>query len=155
MNVKIRDGFTLLEVMLVVVILTMLAAVAVPRLYASSETAREKADIITGRELKSALDRYQIENGVYPCWGELQAEEGKVTGQGFIPEYISRLDSTVTQQAASAERKGFAIASIRPDGHYPDPVRIIMIYLDSDGSAAEVMVFDKDLVEVLWSSVTF
>lgn len=148
-----EKGFTLLEVMLVVVILSMLAAVAIPRLTISSEAAREKVDITTGREVKAALDRYQIENGTYPQLGKLRAENGEITGLGFIPEYFRKLDFKVTQQTAPDNQKGFGIAEIGQGNNYPDPQNLIMIYLTTDGSAAEVKVFNKTLSEVLWSSI--
>lgn len=153
MKNKREKGFTLLEVMLVVVILSMLAAVAVPRLTASSDVAREKADITTGREVKSALDRYQIENGVFPSLGELIAENGKVEGRGFIPEYIARLDRSVTQQNALDSEKGFGIKELGIENNDSDPQNLIMIYLTSDGFGAEVKVYDKTLKTVLWSSI--
>jgi general secretion pathway protein G len=153
MSLKKERGFTLLEVMLVVVILSMLAAVALPRLAASSQTAREKADIATGREVKAALDRYQVENGVYPRLGELRAEKGEVSGLGFIPEYFRKLDSRVTQQVVPNEQNGFGIAEISLGNSYSTPQNLIMIYLTTDGSAAEVIVYDHTLTNVLWSSL--
>ena len=148
-----RDfGFTLMEVMLVVIILSVLAAVAIPRLTASSDTAREKADITSGREVKAALDRYQIEKGLYPRIGEINAVDGKITGDGFIPDYIKRLDPSVTQQITEEGYKGFGIAEIGQGQNYPEPEKLIMIYLASDGSQAEVKVYNKSLSEVLWSS---
>lgn len=83
-----EDGFTLIEIMLVIVIIAMLAAIAVPRLTASAETARQKADITTGHELKAALDRYQVENGEYPKFDEMTAKNGEITCSKFIPQYI-------------------------------------------------------------------
>jgi len=147
-----KKGFTLLEIMLVVVILSVLAAIAVPRLTASSESAREKADITTGSEIKSALDRYQIENGSYPKPDELRAANGEVTGPVFIPEYIKKLNSSVTQQNAVQEKRGFGIVEIEQIND-SNPQHLIMIYLSTDGSAAEVKVFNKNFSEVLWSSV--
>jgi len=149
---KSDNGFTLLEMMLVIIIISMLAAIAIPRLSNSSETAREKADITTGREVKAALDRYQIEHGVYPKLGELTALNGRITGSGFIPEYIVKLDSTVTQQNAKDEHKGFGIAELGKENQ-THAQNLIMIYLTTDGSAAEVRVYDKTLTKVLWSSI--
>jgi len=146
-------GFTLLEIMLVVVILSILAAIAVPRLAATSDSAREKADITTGREVKSALDRYQIENGSYPRLNELRAVNGEVKGTQFIPGYIKRLDATVTQQNASQDKKGFGITESVEGNNYSEPPNLIMIYLSTDGSAAEVEVYNKSLTTVLWSSI--
>lgn len=152
MKGKKDKGFTLLEIMLVIIIISMLAAIAIPRLSNSSETAREKADITTGREVKAALDRYQIEHGLYPKLGELTATNGKISGSGFIPDYIVKLDSTVTQQSAKDENKGFGIAELGKESQAPNAQHIIMIYLTSDGSAAEVIVYNKSLSQILWSS---
>lgn len=145
-------GFTLIEVMLVVVILSILAAIAVPRLSASADVAREKADITTGREVKAALDRFQIEKGIYPRIGEISTLNGKITGGGFVPEYIKRLDTTTTQQITEEVNKGFGIAEIGQGQSFPEPINLIMIFLTNDGSEAEVRVYNKTLAEVLWSS---
>lgn len=147
-----NQGFTLIEVMLVVVILSILAAIAVPSLAASADFAREKADITTGREVKAALDRFQIEKGIYPRTGEISTLDGKITGDGFIPDYIKRLDTTITQQITEEANKGFGIAEIGPGQSFPEPSNLIMIYLTNDGSEAEVRVYNKSLTEVLWSS---
>lgn len=150
--VKNEKGFTLLEVMLVVVILAILAAIVIPRFVGNAETAREKADITTGREVKAALDRYQVDNGIYLRIDELSAANGTITGSGLIPDYIARLDSTVTQQKAETGKMGFGIAEITGNT-FPDPENLIMVYLSSDGSQAEVKVFDKSLASTLWSSI--
>jgi len=150
-----QKGFTLLEVMLVVVILSVLAAIAIPRLAGSSDKAREKADIITAREVKAALDRYEIENGSYPTKNDFTAENGKITAENFIPAYISSLDASVTQQAVPEENQGFGVQTLPSEGdEYSSPTNLIMIYLTEDGSAAEVRVYDKNLNKDswLWSS---
>lgn len=62
---KIR-GFTLVEVMVVVVILGILAAIIVPKIMSRPEQARAvkaKQDILA---IQSALDLYKLDNGFYP-----------------------------------------------------------------------------------------
>lgn len=59
-------GFTLIEVMVVIVILAILAAIVVPRVMSRPEQARKvkvKTDILA---IQNALDLYQLDNGFYP-----------------------------------------------------------------------------------------
>lgn len=64
---KEKAGFTLIEIMIVVIILAILAAAVIPRLTGRTEqakVARAKADI--NGTLPLALDMYSIDNGAYP-----------------------------------------------------------------------------------------
>lgn len=150
-----QGGFTLIEILLVVFIIAILAAVALPRLGASSETARQNADIATGHQLKSALDRYQLENGRYPKKSDAKINDGKLEIEGFIPEYISKLDKDTTQQNTDAEKRGIGIGTLEADKSIPEggATNIIMLYLTNDGSAAEVRVYNGGLDKTLWSSL--
>lgn len=77
---KKQAGFTLIEVMVVVVILGILAAVIVPKIMSRPEQARivkAKEDIAS---IQSALDLYKLDNGVYPTTDQgLQALVTKPT----------------------------------------------------------------------------
>lgn len=59
-------GFTLIEVMVVVIILGILAAIVVPKFMSRPEQARiikVKQDLVA---IQSALDLYKLDNGIYP-----------------------------------------------------------------------------------------
>jgi len=149
-----QSGFTLVEVLMVVVILAMLSAIAIPKVSASSDTARKNADVATAHQVKAALDRYQVENGIYPKPAQLTDDDnGTITSTVLIPKYIGKLDVNTTQQQAE-DKKGFAVAALETDGTIPadSKTNLIMIYLSSDGSAAEVRAYDAKLETVLWTS---
>lgn len=63
---KSQAGFTLIEIMVVVVILSILAMLVVPKVMNRPEQARvvkAKQDILA---IESALDLYKLDNGNYP-----------------------------------------------------------------------------------------
>ena len=63
-------AFTLIELLLVLVILAVLAAVVVPKLTGRVEDSKRKATIAEISNLKSALDTYEQDNGHYPSTSE-------------------------------------------------------------------------------------
>ena len=63
-------GFTLIEIMVVVLILGLLAALVVPRIVGRTDDARvtkAKSDI---KAIESALNLFKIDNGFYPSSAE-------------------------------------------------------------------------------------
>ena len=68
MNKKVnkQSGFTLLEVMVVVVILGILASFVVPNLLGNKEKADQQKAITDIVALENALDMYKLDNNVYP-----------------------------------------------------------------------------------------
>jgi len=65
-NNKKMHGFTLIEIMVVIVILGILAGLIVPRIMGRPEEARRTKAALTLRSLDSALKLYKLDNGVYP-----------------------------------------------------------------------------------------
>lgn len=63
---KKSAGFSLIEIMVVVVILGILASIVVPKIMSRPDEARlvkAKQDILA---IQNALDLYKLDNGVYP-----------------------------------------------------------------------------------------
>ena len=93
---KSQTGFTLIEVMIVVVILGILATVVVQKVIDRPDEARitkAKQDVLT---LESALNLYKLDNYVYPTTDEgldalvhkpASARKWKAGGYGAIDIY--------------------------------------------------------------------
>jgi len=97
-------GFTLIEVMVVVVILGILAAVLVPKVMDRPDEARKVKASQDIRALEAALNLYKLDNYDYPSTD--QGLEALVSEPGIPPEpanwkeggYIDRLPEDPWQQ---------------------------------------------------------
>ena len=63
-NQSARKGFTLVEIMIVVVIIGLLAAMAIPAFQKVRQASQDKAVLNNARQLSGAADQYYLENGV-------------------------------------------------------------------------------------------
>lgn len=61
-----RSAFTLIELLLVIAILAVLAAIVVPKFSGRTEQAREAAAKTQIASFGSALDAFEVDNGFYP-----------------------------------------------------------------------------------------
>ncbi len=64
MNTRSTKGFTLVEIMIVVVIIGLLAAMAIPAFQKVRQSSQDKAVLNNARQLSAAADQYFLENGV-------------------------------------------------------------------------------------------
>lgn len=64
------SGFTLIEVMVVIVILGVLAALIVPNVMGRGEKAKVDTTQITLKGVAGALDQYKLDNGHFPTMQE-------------------------------------------------------------------------------------
>jgi general secretion pathway protein G len=60
------QGFTFIEIMVVVAILAILAALVVPRIMGRTDDAKRTAAKVQIRNIEGALQLYKLDNGVYP-----------------------------------------------------------------------------------------
>ncbi|CZF84975.1 type II secretion system major pseudopilin GspG [Grimontia kaedaensis] len=88
-----QQGFTLLEIMVVIVILGVLASLVVPNLLGNKDKADQQKAVTDISALEGALDMYRLDNSVYPT-----------TDQG--------LDALVKKPSSSPEPRNY-----REDGY--------------------------------------
>src|SRR6201991_4591589 len=62
-----RSGFSLMELLAVVTILGIIAAIIVPRVAVSSDTAKSKVNSHNKATINSAVERWYIEKGAWPA----------------------------------------------------------------------------------------
>lgn len=81
-----NSGFTLIEIMVVVVILSLLAIIVGPKIIGRTDDAKIADAKVQIRNVESALKLYKLDNGVYPGTEQgLQALVTKPT-TGVIPK---------------------------------------------------------------------
>jgi len=121
-----QAGFTLIEIMVVILILGLLATLVVQSLRGATDKAKRTKAMADIAELKTALDRYYIDNGSYP--NSDQGLQALVTppGQGSQPQtanyeeggYIRRipLDPWNNPYVYQSDGNTYTLKSLGADG---------------------------------------
>lgn len=65
-----RKGFSLIEIMIVIIILGLIASLVMPNLIGQSEEAKKKLVCIQMQSLNDALKTFKLQNGSYPSTEE-------------------------------------------------------------------------------------
>ncbi|WP_455756679.1 type II secretion system major pseudopilin GspG [Sulfurimonas sp.] len=63
---RMRSGFTLMELMIVIVILGLLSALVLPNIMGKGEDAKQKLVCIQMKNIHEALKSFKFDNGMYP-----------------------------------------------------------------------------------------
>jgi len=92
-----KKAFTLMELMIVIIILSLLAAFVLPNLTGKGEEAKKSIVCIQMQNISQALKMYKIKNSSYPKTSQglkaLDFEEGKLPKDSWKQRFIYTLVS--------------------------------------------------------------
>jgi len=81
-----QKGFTLIELLIVVAIIGIIAAIAIPNLLNAIDRGKQKRTMADLRSMGTAIEEYSIDNNFYPSAATVAALEDQVS-----PSYIRAL----------------------------------------------------------------
>lgn len=120
-----RGGFTLIEMLLVLVILATLAAIVVPKFTGRSEQAKVTAAKTQISSFETALEAFEVDNGYYPKGDDglsLLVEKPK-DAKNWRGPYLKKgipLDpwdnAYIYESPGKYNEDGYDIMSVGPDG---------------------------------------
>ncbi|WP_456401657.1 type II secretion system major pseudopilin GspG [Persephonella sp.] len=121
---KKERGFTLLELLVVIVILSLIAALVIPKITGRVDEAKIDTTKVQLKELKRTLEMYKLDNGMYPTTEQgLKAlvEKPKIPPE---PKKWKQYLDTLPKDAwgndfvyiSPAEKHPFELKSKGPDG---------------------------------------
>ncbi len=99
---RLQDGFTLVELLIVVVILGVLAAIAIPQFSASTDDSKAAALDATLSNLRTAIELYYQQHGSYPSAVAAGGSFGAINTEAAFRDQL--VNYTSAAGAASATK---------------------------------------------------
>lgn len=100
-----RNGFTLIELMIVVVVIGVLAALAIPRFAGVSQSAKEAESVSILKQLYTLQMRYQQKHDTYaPTLASLEGGEETTSGAKYYQFSLTSDGASVFCASASQKQ---------------------------------------------------
>jgi general secretion pathway protein G len=87
-NLRKSSGFTLIELLIVVAIIGIIAAIAIPNLLNAIDRGKQKRTMSDMRSVGTAVESYAVDNNFYPIQKSMAAVNGSNAGMNIEPVYI-------------------------------------------------------------------
>ncbi|GAA0815168.1 type II secretion system major pseudopilin GspG [Colwellia asteriadis] len=119
-NMRKISGFTLVELLIVMVILGLLSAIVAPRMFSKVSSAKVGTAKAQMQVLATALDSYRLDIGYYPeNLNQLLSSEDESWDGPYFPQAIPqdpwKNDYEYSRTASEQSGEGFSLKSLGRD----------------------------------------
>jgi len=118
-----KKGFTLIELLIVVAIIGIIAAIAIPNLLNAIQRGKQKRTMADMRTIGTAVEQYQIDMSLYPAAGytPLNLADASAIAAQVAPTYVKQMPAkdgwaNSYYYGADAQHQAYQIASYGKDG---------------------------------------
>ena len=118
MKIRSKKGFTLVEIMIVVVIIGLLAAMAIPAFQKVRSSSLEKTMLNDARQLGSAAQQYLMEYGATQVEFTYTATTGQITGP--LEPWLKQISKNYGTTGDTIEADSTQAFTLQLNGAYGD-----------------------------------